>query len=106
METQTFIRLFARAKTRAIPEPLRTRARQSWMHRWGSLLACAAARGFASSLLEVVGAGQPGGDGEALQQTCWGTSPRRKARHHGSDAGLDVGSAGRDLTTVFLHSIP
>ena len=37
VETQTFIHLLARAKTRAIPEPLRTRARQSWMHRWGSL---------------------------------------------------------------------
>ena len=28
-ETQTFIRLLARAKTRSVPEPLRTRARQS-----------------------------------------------------------------------------
>ena len=62
VETQTFIRLLARAKTRAIPEPLRTRARQSWMHRWGSLLACAAARAFGSSLLER--RGQPGSDGE------------------------------------------
>ena len=35
-----------------IPEPLRIRARQSWMFRWGSLLACAAARAFASSLLD------------------------------------------------------
>ena len=63
VETQTFIRLLARAKTRAIPEPLRTRARQSWMHRWGSLLACAAARAFGSSLLER--RGQPGFDGVA-----------------------------------------
>ena len=53
-----------RAKTRAIPEPLRSRARLSWMHRWGSLLACAAARAFGSSLLDR--RGQPGTDGEAL----------------------------------------
>ena len=62
-ETQTSIHLLARAKTRAILEPLRTRARQSWMHRWGSLLACAAAWAFGSSLLER--RGQPGSDGEA-----------------------------------------
>ena len=62
METQTFIRLLARAKTRAVPEPLRTRARLSWMHRW--VLACAAARAFGSSLLDR--RGQPGADGEVL----------------------------------------
>ena len=60
-ETHTFIRLLARAKTRSIPEPLRTRARQSWMFRWGSLLACAAARAFASSLLDR--RGHSGADG-------------------------------------------
>ena len=36
-ETHTFVRLLARAKTRSIPEPLRTRARQSWVFRWGGL---------------------------------------------------------------------
>ena len=61
-ETQTFIRLLARAKTRSVPEPLRTRARQSWAHRWGSLLACAAARALASSLLNR--RGQSGADGD------------------------------------------
>ena len=43
---------------------LRTRARLSWMHRWGSLLACTAARAFSSSLLDR--RGQPGADGEML----------------------------------------
>ena len=47
-ETHTFVRLLARAKTRSISEPLRTRARQSWMFRRGSLLTCAAARAFTS----------------------------------------------------------
>ena len=56
VETQAFVRLLARANTRAIPEPLGTRARQSWMHQWGSLA-------FASSFLER--RGQPGADGEA-----------------------------------------
>ena len=60
-ETHTFVRLLARAKTRSIPEPLCTRARQSWMFRWGSLLACAAARAFASSLLDR--RGHSGADG-------------------------------------------
>ena len=61
-ETQTFIRLLARAKTRSVPAPLRTQARQSWAHRWSSILSCAAARAFASSLLER--RGQPGADGD------------------------------------------
>ena len=55
-ETHTFVRFLARVKTRSIPETLRTRARKSWMFRWGSLLACAAARAFASSLLDRRGA--------------------------------------------------
>ena len=40
----------------------RSRARQSWMHKWGSTLACAAARAFASSLLYRQG--HPGADGD------------------------------------------
>ena len=47
-----FVRLLAKAKTRSTPEQLRTRVRQSWMFRWGSLLASAAAKAFASSLLD------------------------------------------------------
>ena len=58
-QTQTFIRLLARAKTRSVPEPLRTRARQSWALRFGSLLACAAARALASSLLDRRGQSGP-----------------------------------------------
>ena len=42
--------------------PLRSRVRQSWMHRWGSMLACAATRAFASSLLDR--RGHPGVDGD------------------------------------------
>ena len=63
-ETQTFLRLLAGAKTRSTPKVLRARARQSWLHRWGSILSCAAARAFACSLLGVHG--NLGSDGDAL----------------------------------------
>ena len=53
-ETQTFLRLLAQAKTRSIPNVLRARD-QSWLHRWGSILFCAAARAFACSLLCLQG---------------------------------------------------
>ena len=62
-ETQTFLRLLARARTRSTPKPLRARARQSWLHRWGSILSCAAARAFACSLLGLHG--NLGADGHA-----------------------------------------
>ena len=87
METQTFIRQLARAKTPTIPEPLRTRTRQSWMHQWGSLLACEAARAFTSSLLER--RGQPGADGEAPPAAdVLGTSATLQERCRESDSGL------------------
>ena len=41
--------------TRSLPEVLRVRARQAWLFRWSSLLACSAARAHASSLLELHG---------------------------------------------------
>ena len=59
-EAHSFLRTLARAKVRSIPEPLRSRARQSWMHRWGSMLPCAVAHAFASSLLDR--RGHPGVD--------------------------------------------
>ena len=83
METQTFIRLLA---THAILEPLRTRARQSWMHQWGSLLAQQPGPSL-TRCWSVVGSQEPM-TRHRMQKTCWGTSPRRKARHRGSDAGL------------------
>ena len=61
LEAQTFLRLLVRAKTRSLPEVLRVRARQAWLFRWSSLLACSAGRAYASSLLELHGC--PGADG-------------------------------------------
>ena len=60
LDRQT-LRLLVRAKTRSLPEVLRVRARQAWLFRWSSLLACSAAGAYASYLLEVHGC--PGADG-------------------------------------------
>ena len=61
-EETTLLRLLADAKTRSTLKPLRVRARQSWLLRWGSLLSCAAGA-FASSLLGLHG--NLGADGVA-----------------------------------------
>ena len=55
LEVQTFLRLLVRAKTCSLPEVLQVRARQTWLFRWSSLLACSAAGACASSLLELHG---------------------------------------------------
>ena len=56
--------------------PLRSRVRQSWMHKWSSMLACAATRAFASSLLNR--RGHPGLDGDTRRSL---TSSRTLAGH-------------------------
>ena len=38
-----------------VPQPLKTSAKQSWLWRWRSIPACAAAKAFAQSLLEQRG---------------------------------------------------
>ena len=48
-EARAFVSQLAKAKARAVPRVLAGRARQ---HRWSSMLACAAARAFALSLLD------------------------------------------------------
>ena len=61
-ETVSFIRHLAKARVRGEPTILKKRAEQAWRMRWCCLLACAAARAFAASLLERRGPG--GADGE------------------------------------------
>ena len=61
-ETVSFIRPLAKARVRGEPTILKKRAEQAWRMRWCCLLACAAARAFAASLLERRGPG--GADGE------------------------------------------
>ena len=60
-EVLAFVRLLARPKARSEPQMMRKRVEQAWRFRWLSLLGCAAARSFASSLLELWGLG--GSDG-------------------------------------------
>ena len=48
----SFISQLAKVKSRAEPFVLRRRVEQVWRLRWGAMLSCAAARAFASSLLE------------------------------------------------------
>ena len=52
-ETNTFVRLLAEVKARSEPPVLRRRAEQAWRLRCGALLACASARAFAASLLDL-----------------------------------------------------
>ena len=51
-ETASSLRGLAAPKVRDVPELLQGRARAAWLRRWGSMLACAAARAFALSLLD------------------------------------------------------
>ena len=55
-ETQAFITQLARAKARNETHLMRRRVEQAWRLRWGSILACAAARAVASTMLELPGA--------------------------------------------------
>ena len=51
-ETAQFLRGLASATVRDVPQILQGRAHATWMRRWSSILACAAARAFALSLLD------------------------------------------------------
>ena len=52
-ETRTFVGLLVKAKGREVPWVLTKRVEQARCFRWGSLLACASARTFATPLLDV-----------------------------------------------------
>ena len=64
-EAARFVRLLARAKARSAPAPLRAAVRQAWGPRWASLLAFAAQRALAASLLELPLGDAAGPDGPA-----------------------------------------
>ena len=57
-----FVRLLARARARSVPVGLRSAARQAYTQRWGGMLAVAAQRALAASLLELPPEGVPGVD--------------------------------------------
>ena len=63
-EAHRFVRLLAKAKARTVPGPTRASARAAYRHRWTAILAVAAQRAFAASLLELP-MGEAGGvDGD------------------------------------------
>ena len=64
-EALDFVRRLARAKARSQPEWLRASAAQAYAHRWSGMLAVAAQRAFAASLLELPLANENCWDGEA-----------------------------------------
>ena len=51
-EALSFVHSLSKAKARSEPEEFREVVERAWVRRWSSLLACAAARAFALSLLE------------------------------------------------------
>ena len=52
-EALSFVHSLLKAKARSEPEEFREVVERAWVRRWSSLLACAAARAFALSLLET-----------------------------------------------------
>ena len=51
-ETAQFLGALAASKARSAPEIMQASVAHAWRHRWRRLLACTAAKAFASSLLE------------------------------------------------------
>ena len=62
-ETRTFLSRLAKARARTEMPLMRRRAEQAWRLRWRAMLACAAAKAVASSLLDLLDS--HGGDGKA-----------------------------------------
>ena len=79
-ETRRFLSLLAKAKARSEPHILRKRVEQAWRLRWGGILACAAARAFAASLLDLRLAGGVDGDVPASHEVV------NELRHAGLEA--------------------
>ena len=52
-ETAQLLGALAKARAREVPFVLQARAEAAWRRRWSNILACSAARAFASSLLEI-----------------------------------------------------
>ena len=63
-EAVTFLRLLARCRARSAPPPLQSACISAYVLRWSALLACAAARAFASSLLSLPLSGAANVDGD------------------------------------------
>ena len=62
-EAASFLRLLARARTRAAPEAFRPALRSAYVHRWSGLLCAAASLAFADSLTSLPSPGLSNLDG-------------------------------------------
>ena len=58
-EAASFLRLLAQHRAAGVAAPLRAAARAGWVQRWSGMLAVAAIRACAASLLELPAAGEP-----------------------------------------------
>ena len=69
-EAVRFVRLLAKAKARTVPPLVRSAAKAAFFHRWTGILAVAAQRAFAATLLElpVEDAGAVDGDVPVLEE--------------------------------------
>ena len=69
-EAVRFVRLLAKAKARTVSQLVRSAAKAAFFHRWTGILAVAAQRAFAATLLElpVDDAGGVDGDGPVLEE--------------------------------------
>ena len=69
-EAVRFIRLLAKAKARTVPALVRAAAKAAFLHRWTGILAVAAQRALAATLLElpVDDAGAVDGDMPVLEE--------------------------------------
>ena len=80
-EAARFLRLLAKARCRAVPEAMRLAARHAYMARWSAIIACAAQKSFAASLLRLPLAGcanvdgEPPALGEVLDDGRWTVGP-------------------------------
>ena len=63
-EAATFLRLLARCRARSAPPPLQSARKFAYVLRWSALLAFAAARAFATSLLSLPLSGAANVDGD------------------------------------------
>ena len=63
-EAVDFVRLLAKAKARTVPQLLRSAAQAAFIHRWTGILAVAAQRALAATLLELPVDDAEGVDGE------------------------------------------
>ena len=63
-EALQFVQMLAKAKARAAPALIRASVRAAYLHRWTGILAVAAQRAFAATLLELPVDDAEGVDGE------------------------------------------